>query len=215
MLGIVTEVTVRLLPIPATKRLVLVAFATLEAAAGAVGKIIANGIVPAGLEMMDAARDCRRRGVRPRRLSDRRRRDPAVRTRRHPRRSRRTVRAGAAADAFARAQPKYARRATTRTGSGCGSAAKPRSPPSAGSRRTITAWTARFRARGWARYCAPSKNCQSGSGLLVANVFHAGDGNLHPLILYDANAPGELAKAEEMGGEILALCVAVGRDRHR
>ena len=54
MLGIVTEVTVRLLPIPATKRLMLAAFASLEAAAGTVGRIIANGIIPAGLEMMDA-----------------------------------------------------------------------------------------------------------------------------------------------------------------
>ena len=47
-------------------------------------------------------------------------------------------------------------------------------------------------------------------GLRVANVFHAGDGNLHPLILYDANEPGELEKAEEFGAEILKLCVEVG-----
>jgi glycolate oxidase len=47
-------------------------------------------------------------------------------------------------------------------------------------------------------------------GLRVANVFHAGDGNLHPLILYDANVPGELDKAEDLGGEILELCVKVG-----
>jgi glycolate oxidase len=47
-------------------------------------------------------------------------------------------------------------------------------------------------------------------GLRVANVFHAGDGNLHPLILYDANAPGQLEKAEAMGGRILALCVDAG-----
>jgi glycolate oxidase len=47
-------------------------------------------------------------------------------------------------------------------------------------------------------------------GLRVANVFHAGDGNLHPLILYDANEPGQLKRAEEFGGEILDLCVAVG-----
>jgi len=47
-------------------------------------------------------------------------------------------------------------------------------------------------------------------GLRVANVFHAGDGNLHPLILYDANLPGELEKAEELGGKILELCVEVG-----
>jgi len=46
--------------------------------------------------------------------------------------------------------------------------------------------------------------------LRVANVFHAGDGNMHPLILYDANIPGELARAEDLGGEILELCVAVG-----
>jgi glycolate oxidase len=47
-------------------------------------------------------------------------------------------------------------------------------------------------------------------GLRVANVFHAGDGNLHPLILYDANQPGELEKAEEFGADILRLCVEVG-----
>jgi glycolate oxidase len=46
--------------------------------------------------------------------------------------------------------------------------------------------------------------------LPVANVFHAGDGNLHPLILYDANTPGELEKAEQFGGKILELCVEVG-----
>lgn len=46
--------------------------------------------------------------------------------------------------------------------------------------------------------------------LPVANVFHAGDGNLHPLILYDANIPGELERTEEFGGKILELCVEVG-----
>jgi glycolate oxidase len=47
-------------------------------------------------------------------------------------------------------------------------------------------------------------------GLRVANVFHAGDGNLHPLILYDANKPGELERAESFGADILRLCVEVG-----
>ena len=47
-------------------------------------------------------------------------------------------------------------------------------------------------------------------GLRVANVFHAGDGNLHPLILYDANKPGELERAEQFGADILRLCVEVG-----
>jgi len=47
-------------------------------------------------------------------------------------------------------------------------------------------------------------------GLRVANVFHAGDGNMHPLILFDANQPGELERAEALGGKILELCVKVG-----
>ena len=47
-------------------------------------------------------------------------------------------------------------------------------------------------------------------GLRVANVFHAGDGNLHPLILYDANQPGQMDAAEAFGADILRLCVAVG-----
>jgi glycolate oxidase len=47
-------------------------------------------------------------------------------------------------------------------------------------------------------------------GLRVANVFHAGDGNLHPLILYDANEPGQLERAEAFGAEILRSCVAMG-----
>jgi glycolate oxidase len=47
-------------------------------------------------------------------------------------------------------------------------------------------------------------------GLRVANVFHAGDGNLHPLILYDGRKPGELERAEQLAGEILRLCVRLG-----
>ena len=48
------------------------------------------------------------------------------------------------------------------------------------------------------------------NGLRVANIFHAGDGNLHPLIMYDANSPGEIEKAERAGAEVLKLCVSVG-----
>ncbi len=54
------------------------------------------------------------------------------------------------------------------------------------------------------------KQMEAQYGLRVANVFHAGDGNLHPLILYDANKPGELERAEEFGNDILRLCVEVG-----
>ena len=53
-------------------------------------------------------------------------------------------------------------------------------------------------------------NCPRKFGLQVANVFHAGDGNLHPLILFDANKPGDIKKCEEFGAEILRLCVDVG-----
>ena len=57
---------------------------------------------------------------------------------------------------------------------------------------------------------AACASCRERYGLRVANVFHAGDGNLHPLILYDANKPGELDKAEAFGADILRLCVEVG-----
>ena len=57
---------------------------------------------------------------------------------------------------------------------------------------------------------AAMKTMSEKYSLRVANVFHAGDGNLHPLILYDANKPGELDKTEEFGSEILKLCVDVG-----
>ena len=61
-----------------------------------------------------------------------------------------------------------------------------------------------------ARVLARMTELSSQYGLRVANVFHAGDGNLHPLILYDASVPGELERTEEMGAEILKLCVEVG-----
>ena len=66
-------------------------------------------------------------------------------------------------------------------------------------------------ARASCRWCSSARaSCRSNYGLRVANVFHAGDGNLHPLILYDANKPGELERTEEFGAEILKLCVEVG-----
>jgi glycolate oxidase len=54
------------------------------------------------------------------------------------------------------------------------------------------------------------RQMEGAHGLRVANVFHAGDGNLHPLILYDANTPSELERAEKFGSDILRLCVEVG-----
>ena len=60
------------------------------------------------------------------------------------------------------------------------------------------------------RVLSRMRELSSEYGLRIANVFHAGDGNLHPLILYDANRDGELEKAEKLGAEILTLCVEVG-----
>ena len=57
---------------------------------------------------------------------------------------------------------------------------------------------------------AEMKKMSENYGLRVANVFHAGDGNLHPLILYDANVAGELDRAEQFGADVLKLCVKVG-----
>ena len=209
MLGIVTEITVRLLPIPSTKRLVLVAFDTLDGAADAVGKIIASGIVPAGLEMMDKRAIAAAEAF---------------------------VGAGYPTDAAAIllceldgthdeveeqcAQVLRLMRAL--------SATEIRASRDDAERERM--WLGRKAAFPAVGRLAPDYYCMDGTiprarlgevlraieklseqfGLAVANVFHAGDGNLHPLILYDANAPGELHKAEQMGGEILALCVAVG-----
>ena len=66
------------------------------------------------------------------------------------------------------------------------------------------------RAQAAARAAAHARDVADPTGSRVANVFHAGDGNLHPLILYDANQPGELERAEAFGADILRLCVEVG-----
>ncbi len=209
MLGVVTEVTVRLLPSPPQKRVVLAAFAAVTPAAEAVGAIIAEGLIPAGLEMMDtlaiqAAEDF--------------------------------VGAGYPRDAGAillceldgvqeevEADLQRVRRVLARHGAyGIRVAADP-----ADQARLWLGRKAAFPAVG---RISPDYYCMDGTipraelagvlarigrlsdeyGLRVANVFHAGDGNLHPLILYDANVPGELDKAEAMGGRILELCVAAG-----
>ena len=66
------------------------------------------------------------------------------------------------------------------------------------------------RSRDRARCCGRSASSRGEAGLRVANVFHAGDGNLHPLVLYDARVPGQESAAEELGGEILRMCVRYG-----
>ena len=138
--------------------------------------------------------DARGRGVRPRELSARRRRRccwsrPTARRRKSPPRWRRS---GACWPRPAR--PKSACRRTRRSGCCSGRAARRRFRRSAASRPTTTAWTARSRASALAAGAARgSRSCREQYGLRCANVFHAGDGNLHPLILFDANVDGEIA----------------------
>ncbi len=209
MLGVVIEVTVKLLPEPPAKVVVLAAYNSLQEAADAVTDIFRQGIVPAGLEMMDklaiqAAEDFVHAGY-PRSaeailLCELDGDDAEITDLETV-----VVRILKAAGAF---EVQHAR------------------DPLAQARM----WQGRKAAFPAVGRISPDYYCMDGSiprrqlsqvleaitqlsvafGLGVANVFHAGDGNLHPLILYDANVPGELDKAEAMGGKILELCVAAG-----
>ncbi|MCG6867164.1 MAG: FAD-binding protein [Gammaproteobacteria bacterium] len=209
MLGVIVEVTVKLLPKPERAQVVLAAFDNVVKAGAAVGDIIAAGIIPAGLEMMDtlairAAEDfvhagyptdaaaillCELDGANAE-VSEQ-----IVRVREILRQ------AGAI-------ELRTARDETERLGF----------------------WKGRKAAFPAVGRISPDYYCMDGTiprrrlpevleaisdlsgsyDLPVANVFHAGDGNLHPLILYDANRPGELERTEEFGGKILELCVSVG-----
>ncbi|NJN51127.1 MAG: FAD-binding protein [Gammaproteobacteria bacterium] len=209
MLGIVTQVTVRLLPTPEAKAVLLAAFATLEAAADAVSEVIAAGIVPAGLEMMDRIATAAAEAF---------------------------VGAGYPLDAAAillceldgagvDVASQCARLRSVLLAAG---ATEVRiAADEADAQRMWRGRKAAFPAVG---RLAPDYYCMDGtipraklssvlraisdlshqSGLAVANVFHAGDGNLHPLILYDANVAGQLEATVAMGEQILALCVAAG-----
>lgn len=209
LLGVVTEVTVRILKSPESARALLLGFDTNEAAGECVGAIISAGIIAGGMEMMDG---------------------PAIEA------SENFAKAGypldvgalliveldgpqvevdyltATVEAIARETgAKYLRASTSEE-------------------ERLRFWAGRKAAFPAVGQISPDYYCMDGTiprrrlpevlkrinelsehyGLRVANVFHAGDGNLHPLILYDANIPGELEKTEEFGAEILKLCVEVG-----
>ncbi len=209
LLGVIVEVRVKLIPKPATVQVLLAAFKRLNDAGNAVAAIIAAGIIPAGLELMDhlslkAAEDF--------------------------------VHAGYPTDAAAillceldgaeaevTEQIHEVKALLQQHG-----ASEVRLARDEAERQQF--WKGRKAAFPAVGRLAPDYYCMDGTiprarlaevldkmaqlseqyQLLVANVFHAGDGNLHPLILYDANNDGELEKAEQFGGEILELCVAVG-----
>ncbi len=209
MLGVIVEITVKLLPRPETARVLLASYDTVERAGAAVADIIAQGIVPAGLELMDNA---------------------AIRA------AEAFVHAGYPEDAAAillceldgeeqEAQAQVARVRELLLARG---ATGVRLAKNDAERRRM--WAGRKAAFPAVGRISPDYYCMDGTiprrnlarvlgrilqlsdqyGLGVANVFHAGDGNLHPLILYDANAPGELQRTKELGAQILELCVEAG-----
>ncbi|MEK7815872.1 MAG: glycolate oxidase subunit GlcD [Pseudomonadota bacterium] len=209
MLGVIVEITVKLLPNPERAQVVLAAFDNIEQAGNAVAAIIASGCTPAGLEMMD---------------------NPAIRAAEDYVKVGYPVEAAAillceldgtneeVSEGIARVRELLLRQGATEVRTAKDEAER------------LRMWAGRKAAFPAVGRLAPDYYCMDGTiprrhiakvltringlareyGLAVANVFHAGDGNLHPLILYNANKPGDLERAEELGGKILELCVAVG-----
>jgi len=209
LLGVVTEVTVRILKRPETARAMLVGFPSSEEAGQCVAEIIGAGIIPAGMEMMDR---------------------PAIHA------AEAFVHAGYPLDVEAlliveldgpAAEVDHLIERVEAIAERNGATT---SRISQSNEERLRFWAGRKAAFPAVGRISPDYYCMDGTiprkelprvlagmrelsrkhGLDVANVFHAGDGNLHPLILYDANKPGELEAAEEFGADILRLCVKVG-----
>jgi glycolate oxidase len=209
LLGVVTEVTVRILKKPETARAVLVGFPTSEDAGACVAQIIGAGIIPGGMEMMDR---------------------PAIHA------VEEFVHAGYPLDVEAllivevdgpQAEVDHLTARVEAIATAC-RAVTVRASTTEDER--LLFWAGRKAAFPAVGRISPDYYCMDGTiprarlplvlarmremsekyGLRVANVFHAGDGNLHPLILYDSNKPGELDRAEAFGADILRLCVEVG-----
>jgi glycolate oxidase len=209
LLGVVTEVTVRILPKPTTARALLIGFAAVEDAGNCVAAIIAAGIIPGGMEMMDR---------------------PAI----HAAEAFVGVGYPLEVEALliveldgAPAEVEHLIDKVESIARGHGAVTLRRSRDDA---ERLAFWSGRKAAFPAVGRLAPDYFCMDGTiprgrlaevlarigglseryRLRVANVFHAGDGNLHPLILYDANEPGEIERAEAFGADILRLCVEVG-----
>ncbi len=209
MLGLVTEVTVKLIPKPRRAQVIMASFPSVESAGEAVTRVIADGIIPAGLELMD------KRSVHMV--------EPFVK-------AGYDLEAEAillcesdgtpeeVADEIARVEALFMETGATRV------------QVSTSEAERLRFWAGRKNAFPAAGRISPDYYCMDGTiprrhlgrvlaeiaameerfGLRCANVFHAGDGNLHPLILFDANQPDEVERAEAFGAAILELCVEVG-----
>ncbi|MGH8504034.1 MAG: FAD-linked oxidase C-terminal domain-containing protein [Gammaproteobacteria bacterium] len=209
MLGVIVEATVKLLPQPECAQVVMAAFDKVEHACGAVAAIIGAGIIPAGLEMMDNPAICAAEDF---------------------------VHAGYPREAAAMllceldgSLPEVEEQ-LARVCELLNTHHASRVDVATDSAQRARFWAGRKAAFPAVGRISPDYYCMDGTiprkqlafvlarmselsaeyGLRVANVFHAGDGNLHPLILYDANVPGELERAEAFGGAILELCIEVG-----
>ena len=209
MLGVATEVTVKLVPKPKLAQVVMASFANVDDAARAVSNVIAAGIIPAGLEMMDKKATAM---VEP------------------------FVKAGYDLEAEAillcesDGTPDEVAEEVGRMKAVFESSGATRLAVSNNEAERLRFWAGRKNAFPAAGRVSPDYYCMDGTiprrrlgdvlnaivamedkyQLRCANVFHAGDGNLHPLILFDANDPDELRRAEDFGAEILELCIAVG-----
>ena len=209
MLAITVEIKVKLLPVPPVAKLLMASFDSVESAGAAVGAVIAEGIIPAGMELMD---------------------NPAICA------SEAFAECGYPVDAAAlilceldgleeevESQIEQVAEVFKR----CGAASQ---HVASSEEERLLLWKGRKSAFPAVGRLSPDYYCIDGTiprrtlptvltrmnelseeyGLRIANVFHAGDGNLHPLILFDSNVPGELHKTEELGSKILQLCVEVG-----
>jgi len=209
LLGVVTEVTVRILPRPETARAILVGFPSAEEAGRCVADIIGAGIIPGGMEMMDR---------------------PAIHA------AEEFVQAGYPLDVEALliveldGPEAECVDLLDRVAGIAGRNGATTLRLSQSEEERLAFWAGRKAAFPAMGRISPDYYCMDGTiprrelpkvlarmrelsdhyGLRVANVFHAGDGNLHPLILYEANKPGELDRAERFGADILRLCVEVG-----
>jgi glycolate oxidase len=209
LLGVVTEVTVRILRKPSTARALLIGFAETEDAGSCVAAIIGAGIIPGGMEMMDrpaihAAEDFVRVGypLDVEALLIVELDGPAAEVDHLIGRVEDIARANRARSV--RISQSEAERLAFWSGRKAAFPAIGRiSPDYYCMDGTIP------RAR-LPEVLARMRELSEQYGLAVANVFHAGDGNLHPLILYDANQPGQIERAEAFGADILRLCVQVG-----
>ena len=209
MLGITVEIKVKLLPVPPLARLVMATFSSVEDAGVAVGEVIAAGIIPAGMELMD---------------------NPAIRA------SEAFAQCGYPVDAEALilceldGLAEEVESQITQVEEVFRNCRAETQHVAATDEERLLLWKGRKSAFPAVGRLSPDYYCIDGTiprralpqvlasmdrmskeyELQIANVFHAGDGNLHPLILFDANKPGELERTEELGSKILQLCVEVG-----